>query len=385
MKKAFVKLTAIISMTSMMLCSCSQVGALSPEEQTHYNKMQEAYNKMNYNIDISAYRTTIEYIISNSAMISADISKDCVKYPLIAETAITQMFETALATENTLGLYDVSSEDYMQQEAKPDEDLSLGIDSLLAGDDLSDIGNAVNQDAGTSENEETTSENEVENTEESTDTEIAEDDAEVEVKPSMEATTAPNPNDNTGNKGTGLKNPDGTEPGEFGYSPLPEQGKTITDEEKQAQADAYVKKTLEEAGMAKDGAEEEELLDNIEEDAKTDVLDKLEDKDKEEANPDDLQIDKPEIADEVKTEEKPVSKGNYPIYDENLYIVDYGSKEQSMASYQAFLNKPINALLSIEGYKNILVVKVDSKLNGKYMMKLDLDDSGKIVKITKFF
>lgn len=376
----------VIAIVCMSMCGCSNVGALTPEEQAEYNEMQVAYNKMNYSMDISAYRTTVEYIISNSAMISEDISKDCVKYPLIADTAVTQMFEEAVATENTLGLYDVSSEDYIEQEAKPDESLSFGVDSFLQGDELDNIGEAVNE--GTEvESEETTSENEVESEETETDSESEETqeetkETEAEVKPSMAAGS-------TTVGGTGKTNPDGSEAGEYGYSQLPKQ--EYADEAAgKAASEAYVKEALEKAKGENSTSDnkvpetDKDILDNIDEDAKTDVLDKLEGEEPK-ANPDDLQIDKPEISEEVKSEEKTESKGHYPIYDENLYIVDYGSKEQSVASYQAFLNKPINALLSIEGYKNILVVKVDSKLNGKYMMKLDLDESGKIVKITKYF
>lgn len=376
----------VIAIACMSMCGCSNVGALTPEEQAEYDEMQVAYNKMNYNMDISAYRTTVEYIISNSAMISEDISKDCAKYPLIADTAVTQMFEAAVATENTLGLYDVSGEDYIKQEAKPDESLSFGVDSFLRGDELDNIGEAVNESAEV-ESEETNSENEAESEETETDSESEETqgetkDTEAEVKPSMAAGS-------TTVGGTGKTNPDGTEAGEYGYSQLPKQ--EYADEEAgKAASEAYIKEALEKANGENSTIDnkvpetDKDILDSIDEDAKTDVLDKLEGEETK-ANPDDLQIDKPEISEEVKSEEKTESKGNYPIYDENLYVVDYGSKEQSVASYQAFLNKPINALLSIEGYKNILVVKVDSKLNGKYMMKLDLDESGKIVKITKYF
>ena len=90
-------------------------------------------------------------------------------------------------------------------------------------------------------------------------------------------------------------------------------------------------------------------------------------------NYEDEDLDWDEIEEELASGED-----DYPIYDDHFNIVGYGTKEESERSIKEFEELPDNRVTHTSVYKDVIVLTVDSKYTGEYLVKADIDEDLKI-------
>lgn len=65
----------------------------------------------------------------------------------------------------------------------------------------------------------------------------------------------------------------------------------------------------------------------------------------------------------------------HPIYGKYLSVEGYGTYEESLASLRELDNMTTNSIVTVDKYKDYLVVKLDNKYTGEFLMTFTIKDN----------
>lgn len=81
----------------------------------------------------------------------------------------------------------------------------------------------------------------------------------------------------------------------------------------------------------------------------------------------------------IEIDEESIKNEEYPIYGSHLEIIGYGTLEEHQKSLEEFNSLPDNIIKFISIYKGLLVIKLDNKYTGEFMVSVKLDQNGTII------